>query len=98
MRETEPFVTIAARLRELLEPGRVMARVRPRRSADVSGRGGGLPRARRGGKWRRRLLPLGGIVAMLLVWAALVYVFEVPRFIAPSPQLVAQTLVPNSTC
>jgi len=43
--------------------------------------------------WRRRLLPVAGIGAALLAWAAVVYVFEVPRFVAPSPQMVAETLV-----
>ena len=43
-------------------------------------------------RWRRRLLPLFGIVTALFVWAALVYVLKVPPFVAPSPQLVAFTL------
>ncbi len=43
-------------------------------------------------RWRRRLLPVFGIVTALLGWAALVYVFKVPPFVAPSPQLVAYTL------
>jgi NitT/TauT family transport system permease protein len=42
--------------------------------------------------WRRRLLPLAGILAFIGLWAALVYVLEVPRFVAPSPWLVAHTL------
>jgi NitT/TauT family transport system permease protein len=43
-------------------------------------------------RWRRRLLPVFGIVTALLAWAALVYVFKVPPFVAPSPQLVLFTL------
>ncbi|HEX2556452.1 MAG TPA: ABC transporter permease [Microvirga sp.] len=43
-------------------------------------------------RWRRRLLPVIGIAAALAAWAALVYVFKVPPFVAPSPQLVAYTL------
>jgi NitT/TauT family transport system permease protein len=43
--------------------------------------------------WRRRTLPLVGALALLGIWGLLVYVFEVPPFVAPSPQLVAQTLV-----
>ncbi len=43
--------------------------------------------------WRRRVLPLAGIAALLIIWALLVYVLDVPPFVAPSPQLVAKTLV-----
>jgi len=43
--------------------------------------------------WRRRTLPLIGAGALLGIWALLVYGLEVPPFVAPSPQLVAQTLV-----
>ncbi len=42
---------------------------------------------------RRRLLPVAGIAALIATWAALVYVFKVPTFVAPSPQLVLATLV-----
>lgn len=42
---------------------------------------------------RRRLLPFVGVATFLGVWAALVYLFKVPPFVAPSPLLVAQTLV-----
>lgn len=49
-------------------------------------------RARQREVWRRRLLPTVGIGAALLLWAAAVYVFNVPPFIAPSPLLVATTL------
>jgi NitT/TauT family transport system permease protein len=49
--------------------------------------------ARQRALWRRRILPLAGALALLGIWALLVYVFEVPPFVAPSPQLVAQTLV-----
>jgi NitT/TauT family transport system permease protein len=42
---------------------------------------------------RRWLLPIAGILTLLVVWAALVYVLKVPPFVAPSPQLVAATLV-----
>ncbi|MFA6964300.1 ABC transporter permease [Bosea sp. (in: a-proteobacteria)] len=42
---------------------------------------------------RRRVLPLVGVATFLGVWAALVYLFKVPPFVAPSPLLVAQTLV-----
>ena len=43
--------------------------------------------------WRRRLLPVAGIGTFLGLWAFIVWFFEVPRFVAPSPQLVAATLV-----
>jgi NitT/TauT family transport system permease protein len=49
-------------------------------------------RARQREVWRRRLLPAVGIAAVLLLWAAAVYLFNVPPFIAPSPLLVATTL------
>jgi len=49
----------------------------------------GLKRAR----LRRRLLPLAGVVCLVALWALLVYVLKVPPFVAPSPQLVATTLV-----
>lgn len=49
--------------------------------------------AKRRLKWRRRVMPLAGVASALLVWALLVFVFEVPPFIAPSPQAVAHTLV-----
>lgn len=42
--------------------------------------------------WRRRLLPAVGLSGALIVWAALVYVFNVPPFIAPSPLAVVMTL------
>jgi NitT/TauT family transport system permease protein len=42
---------------------------------------------------RRRLLPVAGILAMIGAWAAVVYILKVPTFVAPSPQLVAATLV-----
>lgn len=49
--------------------------------------------ARRRAQLRRRVLPLVGIGIFLGIWAALVYLFKVPPFVAPSPLLVAQTLV-----
>ena len=44
-------------------------------------------------QWRRRLMPLAGITGVLVLWALLVYVLEVPPFVAPSPQAVVQTLI-----
>ncbi len=44
-------------------------------------------------KLRRRLLPVAGIAALIATWAALVHLFKVPTFVAPSPQLVLATLV-----
>jgi NitT/TauT family transport system permease protein len=49
--------------------------------------------AKRRLQWRRRLMPLVGVLGLLVVWSALVYGLEVPPFVAPSPQAVAQTLV-----
>jgi len=48
--------------------------------------------AKRRLQWRRRLLPAAGVLCALALWAALVYVLEVPPFIAPSPAAVAHTL------
>lgn len=61
-------------------------------AADVSAAEAEFLRRKRRETWRRRLLPAAGIVSALLLWAALVYVFKVPPFIAPSPSLVAWTL------
>src|SRR3989475_5687604 len=44
-------------------------------------------------QWRRRLLPALGLVGLIVLWWALVEGFDVKPFIAPSPQLVAQTMV-----
>ena len=41
---------------------------------------------------RRWILPALGIMSLLGVWAAVVYILKVPTFVAPSPQLVAVTL------
>ncbi|SIR51340.1 ABC transporter permease [Bosea sp. TND4EK4] len=50
-------------------------------------------RAQRRVLLRRRLLPFAGVAIFLGIWAALVYLFKVPPFVAPTPLLVAQTLV-----
>lgn len=44
-------------------------------------------------KWQRRILPMAGVVGLIALWAALVYVFKVPPFVAPSPLAVLKTLV-----
>lgn len=48
-------------------------------------------RQRRRNAWRRRLLPLAGGAVLLFIWWALVAVFHVRPFIAPSPEVVAIT-------
>jgi NitT/TauT family transport system permease protein len=48
--------------------------------------------AQRRERWQRRLLPVAGGVALLLVWWALIAVLHVRPFIAPSPGVVAATL------
>lgn len=47
----------------------------------------------RSARLRRRLLPVIGVASLIALWALLVYVLKVPPFVAPSPQLVATTLV-----
>ena len=42
--------------------------------------------------WRRRLLPLGAAIGLLIVWQIGVSVFHIRPFIAPAPTAVAQTL------
>jgi NitT/TauT family transport system permease protein len=49
--------------------------------------------AERRARLRRRLLPAAGVAVLIGIWAALVYLLKVPSFVAPSPQLVAVTLV-----
>ena len=48
--------------------------------------------AQRRERRRRRLMPALGIVGLLALWWAVVVVFDVKPFIAPSPWAVAQTL------
>jgi NitT/TauT family transport system permease protein len=48
--------------------------------------------AQRRERRRRRLLPALGIVGLLALWWAVVVLFDVKPFIAPSPWAVAQTL------
>lgn len=52
--------------------------------------------ARRRRALRRRIMPAAGVLSVLALWGALVYVFDVPPFVAPSPLAVAQTLVENA--
>ena len=48
--------------------------------------------ARRRRVWRSRILPAIGIVGLLALWWAVVVVFDVKPFIAPTPGLVLNTL------
>jgi len=48
---------------------------------------------RRREQWRRRVLPALGLVGLIFTWWALVAGFDVKPFIAPSPQLVLQTMI-----
>jgi len=43
--------------------------------------------------WRRRILPVTGIAGFIALWALIVWFFEVPRFVAPSPAMVVATLI-----
>ena len=42
--------------------------------------------------WRGRLLPIGAVIAFLLLWWGAVEIFDIKPFIAPSPVAVAQVL------
>jgi NitT/TauT family transport system permease protein len=42
--------------------------------------------------WRGRLLPIGAVIAFLLLWWGAVEVFDIKPFIAPSPVAVAEVL------
>ena len=42
--------------------------------------------------WRRRLLPLGAAISLLVLWQLAVVAFHIPSFIAPTPTAVAATL------
>jgi NitT/TauT family transport system permease protein len=48
--------------------------------------------AARWSAWRRRLLPLGATILLLILWELGVVVFHVRPFIAPAPTAVAATL------
>ena len=48
--------------------------------------------AQRRERRRRRLMPALGIIGLLVLWWAVVTIFQVKPFIAPSPQAVLQTL------
>src|SRR5262249_1075505 len=63
------------------------------REASIKAAEAAFRAAERRARMRRRLLPAAGIAALIGAWAALVYVLNVPPFVAPSPQLVAITLV-----
>ena len=67
------------------------ASCRCRLAAEATMRGRGSPAQRRE-RWRRRLLPLAGGAALLFIWWALVAIFHVRSFIAPSPEVVVVTL------
>jgi len=42
--------------------------------------------------WRGRLLPIGAVIAFLLLWWGAVEIFDIKPFIAPSPVAVAEVL------
>ena len=48
--------------------------------------------AARSAAWRRRLLPVGAAILLLVLWELAVVVFQVRPFIAPAPTAVAATL------
>src|SRR5438034_9242108 len=44
-------------------------------------------------QWRRRTLPVLGLFGLVFLWWAVVAGLDVKPFIAPSPQLVVQTMI-----
>ena len=46
----------------------------------------------RAAAWRRRLLPIGAGIALILLWQVAVMVFHIRPFLAPAPTAVAATL------
>src|SRR5271154_7246313 len=48
--------------------------------------------AARSAAWRRRLVPMGAAILLLVLWELAVVVFHVRPFIAPAPTAVAATL------
>jgi len=48
--------------------------------------------SRRRHLWRARMLPAIGIVGLIVAWWAVVAIFDIKPFIAPSPGMVLQTL------
>ena len=48
--------------------------------------------ARRKKIWRRRILPALGITGLIVLWWAVIAIFDVKPFIAPSPWAVVETL------
>lgn len=74
------------------EAGLVALDATPLQTTGPDARAAWLARRRRD-RWLRRLLPLAGAAALLILWWALIAVFDVKPFIAPAPQVVAATLV-----
>ena len=47
-------------------------------------------------RWQHRLLPLLGVASLVFVWWALIAVFDVKPYVAPSPEIVVLTMVQKS--
>ncbi|WP_083514644.1 ABC transporter permease [Bradyrhizobium sp. DASA03076] len=60
-------------------------------SADAEAQAG-FAAAARLAAWRRRLLPLAAVIALLVLWELGVMIFKIRPFIAPAPTAVAMTL------
>jgi NitT/TauT family transport system permease protein len=65
----------------------------PARAAAIKAEQDAFLAHQRSVRLKRRLLPLAGVIGLIALWALLVYGLKVPPFVAPSPQLVAVTLV-----
>jgi NitT/TauT family transport system permease protein len=60
-------------------------------SADAAAQAG-FAAAARFAAWRRRLLPLAAVIALLILWELGVMIFKIRPFIAPAPTAVAMML------
>ena len=77
----------------MTDPAMSAAVLSPARAAAIRAEQEAFLARQKSARLKRRLLPLAGVVGLIALWALLVYVLKVPPFVAPSPQLVAVTLV-----
>lgn len=59
-------------------------------TASVRAKTGAAVRQRR---WRERVPPLAAVAGLIIAWQAIIMIFGVPTYIAPTPGQVAETLI-----